>query len=90
MSLTVVPPATPDEADLADALQVATEQRFRLGHLANLLKSLGDEIGRLPAERASLECQDLGLRVEYVSDLLAEHADKLGEALDTMEGRIDR
>jgi hypothetical protein len=90
MSLTVVPPAAPDDSDLTAALQVAIEQRFRLGHLANLLKSLGDEIGRLPAERASLECQDLGLRVEYVSDLLAEHADKLGEVLDTMEGRLDR
>jgi hypothetical protein len=88
MSLTVVPPTAPDEPDLAAALQEAMEQRFRLGHLANLLKSLGGEIGESRAERDNLG--DLGLRVEYVSDLLAEHADKLGEALDTMEGRIDQ
>lgn len=89
MSLTVAPPTAPEKPDLEAAFHEAMEQRFRLGHLANLLKSLGDEIGTLPAERVSLDCQDLGLRVEYVADLLAEHADTLGEALDTMEGRFD-
>lgn len=84
MSLTVVPPTVPEEPDLAAALQDAMEQRFRLGHLANLLKSLGGEIGEATPGHDNLS--DLGLRVEYVSDLLAEHADKLGEALDTLEG----
>lgn len=81
MSLAVVPPAASDKGA---AFHEAMQQRFRLGHLANLLKSLGDEIEALPVERFALEGQDLGLRVEYVADLLAEHADTLGKALEAM------
>lgn len=65
-------------------------QRYRLGHLSALLRLLADEIGEPHAERTDLEWQDLGLRVEYVADLLAEHVDDLERALETLERDVRR
>ena len=50
---------------------------------------MGEEIGEPNDERTELECQDWGLRVEYVASLIKVHVSALAEALDIIETATD-
>ena len=74
---------------LSAGQQAARTERFNLGHLSKLLHLLGEEIGYPSDERTDLECQDWGLRVEYIASLIEVHVSALGEALDIIEAATD-
>ena len=78
-------------ARLSEGEQAARTERFNLGHLSKLLLSLGEEIGepRFDEPLTDLDCQDFGLRVEYVAHLIEVHADALAKALDIIETATD-
>ncbi len=58
---------------------------FRVGHAAELVRYLGQEIGQLGAKRSSTDWDQLGLRVEYLADLLLSHVSELDVGIKRAE-----
>lgn len=80
-------PAATKAQQIENALHRAMDERFRLGHAASLLKLVGDCVGT-PCQvdhMSDMELQERGLTVEYLADLVEEHAAALGEALSQLE-----
>jgi hypothetical protein len=67
------------------ARDAADDERLKVGHLACLLRALGDEIGQPHVKRSFMEWQTLGCRVEYPADVLDGHVAEMGKALTASE-----
>lgn len=67
------------------ARTVADDRRLDLGHAVALLEMLGDHIASPRLCPDELECQDLGLRVEYLARQIARHTEELGKELEKIE-----
>ena len=63
----------------------AKDQQFNIGHAADILATLGEEIGMPLAGRSDMEWQGLGCRVEYIARVIRGHVTGLAAALETIE-----
>jgi hypothetical protein len=63
----------------------AEDQALRIGHAVALLAMLGEHIGRTGLCPEDLECQRLGLRVEYLAEQIERHAADLNAELQKIE-----
>lgn len=73
-------------AKKVEAARLAAEdERFKIGHAVALLEMLGEHIGRPGVCPDDLECQELGLRVEYLAQQIGRHAEDLHKELRKIE-----
>ncbi|MPZ34884.1 MAG: hypothetical protein GEV13_28530 [Rhodospirillales bacterium] len=70
------------------ARDAADDERFNIGHAAALLEMLGDHIGTPHRSRDDLECQTLGVRVEYLAHQIKRHAEDLAAELEKIEKAV--
>jgi hypothetical protein len=64
------------------AYETARDQQWRLGYVADLLECTAEEISDRRFERDPIGWSGLGMRVDYLAELVRMHVNNLGKALD--------
>ena len=67
------------------ARSAADDRRLDLRHAVVILEMVGDHIATPGLCPEDLECQELGLRVEYMARVIARHTEDLAKELEKIE-----
>ena len=63
---------------------------FGLQHLAELMELMGDCVGTPGAGWDNMEMQKIGLRIEYLGELVKRHAERIGRTLIDIRTTAER
>jgi hypothetical protein len=68
----------------------AETEAFGLGHLSELMELFGEQVGTPFAGWSNMDMQQIGLRIEYLGELVKKHAETIGDTVREIRHTAER